>query len=78
MRDFKNLLSRPSHLDEQSEDERLNMREHYGFAQNLSHGVATVSLGRRFIGIESDLEHYQLAQTRLKASGADFREADTI
>lgn len=30
-------------------------------------GVAAVSLGRRFVGIESDLEHYQLAQTRIKA-----------
>jgi site-specific DNA-methyltransferase (adenine-specific) len=31
-------------------------------------GVAAVSLGRKFIGIESDLEHYRLAQTRMKAA----------
>ena len=30
-------------------------------------GVAAVSLGRRFIGIESDLEHYGVAQARMRA-----------
>lgn len=39
------------------------------FAGSGTTGVAAVSLGRNFIGIESDLEHYELAQTRNNAAG---------